>query len=234
MRSSRVPDRTGEDSPLKISIFYSVVVVIGGTLALPVYASFIGDIVGTSSDFTNEIGFNGPAVLINDDVDSDPEFSGEMPLDEVFIARFNFAEDVLYIDVRREHSGPILFGGFSVNFTEIDWVGPFAGQSITGYEFTFDDHNYTPDPPTDPEDSPLPPVGSGIMGSDIGVTWGPASLSIAFDSFALTNTRYVAIQLFHSGSLNPPSVVPVPAAAPMVLLGLGVLALARRFRRAKS
>lgn len=199
---------------MKNIFFGSVVAAFACLLPIPAQAAFIGDIVGTTGDLTNVTGFNGPAVLADDAL---TEFSGELEIyDDVLditktlTVDFDFFEDIIYVAFTF-NDGEFSVENFTVDFTEIDWVAPYSGHTIIGAEVVSDD--------------------SGLGGTDVGISTLSNSLTIEFTSFELLYSRYIEIEILHEPGTLTPSVVPVPAAAPMALLGLGVLTLARRLRR---
>ncbi len=196
-------------------------------VAMPVQAALLtGPITGSATQ-----GASSNLFLPNDSMPVDngiTEFTSTVDtidLPEQAYANFDFYEDAgeLYL---------------VINFTSV-----FGATTYTVDDFTvtFSDifhstsGNYLSNVEIASYVSPDPNYLDGVSfapGADVGT-----SFSITFDDFYSPDySRYVELHLVFANDGDDPNttVVPVPAAAPMALLGLGVLVLARRFRRAKS
>ncbi len=149
-------------------------------------------------------------------------------------ANFDFWEDAgeLYLIVNFTS----VFGAttytvddFTVTFSDI--FHSTSGNYLSNVEVA----TYVYDDPITPQIEPLDPSYLDGVSFAPGVDPG-TSFTITFDDFYSNDySRYVELHLVFSNDGDDPntSVVPVPAAAPMGLIGLGLLALGKRFRRRK-
>lgn len=223
---------------VKINFFtLSAMLALCIAVAIPVHAALLtGPISGTAIQ-----GSSGNLFLPNDSVSVDngsTEFTSVVDttsLPERAYANFDFYEDAgeLYLIVNfASFFGATTYtvDDFTVTFSDI--LHTTSGNYLSNIEIApwVDGDINTPEIET-PGASYLDGV-SFAPGVNVGT-----SFSISFDDFYSPDySRYVELHLVFSNDGDDPntSVVPVPAAAPMALLGLGVLVLARRFRRAKS
>lgn len=202
------------------------------TLAMPVNADFIGDtVLGTGIQNGGSNIFSPSSVATSNDY---AEFLGALsgirdpdgakdPIDTIQL-QFDFTEisgnNLLIMNAYRLSGtgGLFEFSNLIVDFSGIDY-NP-SGFVLAGLELVIDDDD--------------PYIANPLQG--ITPDYGDHSLEFVFTNFRVNESRTIVFKLNFEETDGGPntSVVPVPAAAPMALLGLGVLALARRFRRAKS
>jgi hypothetical protein len=107
--------------------------------------------------------------------------------------------------------------------------GSDSQATLNGLSVIFSDFEFS-DPLFDFES--VVPENSDITGLTPAVNQIDGELVLSFSDYFVHESRSVILRFVDEDIQG--SVVPVPAAAPMAILGLGFLALARRFRRKKS
>ena len=198
---------------MKNTICLTALLILSLSLALPARAALEGDLIdGSATGLTT---FNtGTETVVTD---FDPEFLGTQDLygdgNVVFHTNFFFSDEMLTIFIDHTVSGSTQFmDDFTVTFTDLDYVGS-PSYVLTDVTSLFD---------------------SMGTGAGLAVNFTDDTLELVFTNFEIYESRELALGLvFEEGGGPSTPVVPVPAAAPMVLLGMGAIALARRIRRPK-
>ncbi len=200
--------------------FYLSMAIVLAALAQDCHAGLIGDwVTATSFEITD---LNPSPEQIRDSYINgvfDPEFDGSIMVGtNTFTMEFDFQDDVLEILVSYDQSGLVSAPDFSITFSSLDWTVP--NETLIDAIVTNDS----------------PPFGEDLEQGFLAEIIDPHTLVLSFSGFKMSDSRSIQLSLITvptTTTENPP-VVPVPAAAPMALLGLGVLALARRLRRKTS
>jgi hypothetical protein len=213
----------------------SALLVLCIAMAIPVHAAFIGDtITGVGvqgGDMTNifspsdvqtsdaDVEYLGEVDAIYEpDTVGDPISTGRLQFDFVSAGSETY---LLLTAFRTDGTGGIWeIPDVVVTFSGLDYSDP--NFVLTGLELT---------PITDDQNPYYANPTQGIT-ANIGADF----IEFTLANFRISETRDMEFRLIFEetdGGPNTP-VVPVPAAAPMALLGLGVLALARRLRRKTS
>jgi len=204
-------------------------------VTMPVHAAFIGDtITGVGVQGLDMTNIFSPSDVQTSDLDV--EYLGEVDAiyepdtvgDSIDTGRLQFDFVGVGLDTF------LLLTAFRVDGTGGIWEIPDLVVTFTGLDYS--DPNFVLSgldltPVTDPMN---PYFADPLQG--ISVDLGDDFIEFTLTNFRINETRDMEFKLIFEETDGGPnsSVVPVPAAAPMALLGLGVLVLARRFRRAKS
>ncbi|MBL7649649.1 MAG: hypothetical protein JNK74_26030 [Candidatus Hydrogenedentes bacterium] len=205
-----------------------VLVSLGVLSSLPVNAAIFNDISISGTLDSSAVIFT-PST--EDVVNGDVEFSSVLDVNDnsaTAMASFNFDEFAGGLNLRALFEGQTAttytVNAFSVTFTNI--INSTPGSSFSSIAFIGDSDF----------DSSSPDYLSGVTISNfVDDPLQGISFTLDFSDFDVEiYSRHVELEILYRIDDPNSSVVPVPAAAPMALLGLGVLALARRFRRKTS
>ena len=202
---------------------------LGVLSSLPVNAAIFQDITISGIFNSNPMSFT-PSTPLDVTNGGAYEFSSVLPTREGANAKvsFDFDEYAGGLNLRAIVDGLSTSGfsldPFSVTFTNI--INSTPGSYFTSIQ-RLQDTDYV--------------SSNGVYFSGVTVSnlvedpLNVISFTLVFDGFQVAGySRFVELELGYGNVNDNASVVPVPAAAPMALLGLGMLALARRFRRKNS
>lgn len=236
VRTNHAPDETGEENIVKHPIFsLSATVILCIAVTIPVHAAFIGDtITGVGVQGLDMTNIFSPSDVQTSDLDV--EYLGEV--DAIYepdtVADPIDAGRLQFDFIGAGSDTYLLLTAFREDGTGGIWEIPDVVVTFTGLNYS--DPNFVLtglalSPVTDPFN---PYFADPLQG--LSVDLGDDFIAFTLTNFRINETRDMEFKLIFEETDGGPntSVVPVPAAAPMALLGLVAIALARCFRRTKN
>ena len=184
-------------------------IMAGLVLAYPAQATLIGDMV--DGDATGMTTFNTGTETV--DGTFVPEFAGTLTDDDgTTSVYFDFRADTLLILLESDQSGTTFVPGFSVIFSDLDWLGD-PGYILAGVTVNYD--------------TPTELLG-GTPGENITPDVQDHSLELFFTGFDIEEFREIELQLTFAEDTGTGTPIPEPASMVLLLTGLAGLAARRK------